>query len=225
MKRRLLTLIFLNFFVLNFIKLAGQENQDSLTLFVNENTEIINEQIKHIRDIFYGFNENESKYIRKLLVFSLRDRNEMFLVSPKNLKLIGSEAQSDWINIYTYNSDTFCCELDYFEYYFTNLNNEFHKITCIQGDYPDGFFSESTDYYFDNNRLVFAFSKSESFPPYVSEYKSSEERYYFLNDKPIRCLRKINNGENVNIELSNGIPILQKGNELIVKTKKFKILK
>ena len=223
-----------SFFVTIFISLNtfGQINDSKLQLFVNENKSEVETQIKHIKKIICDFQQNRDLYPNFLSVNSLSNRENNYLVDVSKINIIGYETQLDWINIMALDKDTFCCSLDYFEYYWINPSSRTAVIKSVQGDYPDGFLSEEINYYFSNDSLLFVFVKREEFPPMRDNYFISENRFYYSNNKPIRCLKKESNDgvseisslPNEFIELNSGIEYFETGVELLNKFKRVKII-
>lgn len=213
----------------------GQGVVDTLDQFVINNKQIINNQIEHIRKIYYNFNENKNTYKKKILVNPLNNREINLLIDPKKLEYLSSEASSDWITIYKYKNDTVCSSLDYFEYYYFDEKDNIIKITCDQGDYPDGYNYSFTDYYFENNKLVFVFYKETFNPPIGDDSKPIiiEERHYYFDNRPIKCLAKSNKEtnkeiekiENTTISLKEGFPYLKNAEVLIDKLRTTRIIK
>lgn len=235
------TIIILSVLVLNSLiptVLFAQITESELQLFVNENKDAVENQIQHIRDVYSKFPEFqyiEYGYSRYLLVNFLSNREENYLIDMNKYELdvIDSETQTDWISIMLLGTDTICCELDYFEYYMYNPSNPIVVINTFQGDYPEGFSTTDVEYYFFNDSLLFVFLNKEEdyFPLMANSYRFREERYYYLNDIPIRCLEKeiVNRDDNISsipntsMELSAGIEYYEKGMKLLKKMKSAKI--
>jgi hypothetical protein len=220
--------------IINSSIVISQNSEDTLDVFVANNKQIVKNQIALIKKIFYSFQDNQSQYRKKILVCKLHKRDSYFLIDLDKMKELYPNPEKEWIQIYIYKKDSFCRDLDYSEIYYFDANNRLIKITCDQGDYPDGFNMSFTDYYYDNNKLIFAFSQSTFTPPmgFDMQSKVSEERYYFLNNRPIRCLAKSDEGtrtdidkiENKETKLSAGLYVLKEGNGLIKKLKTIKII-
>ena len=81
-------------------------------------------------------------------------------------------------------------------------NGEIHKILDAEGDYPEGFSSTTTEYYFHDNEVFFIFRRF-----YQNEYYGenpgttvTESRYYYKDGKLIRHLEKTYDNRGGNLE-------------------------
>lgn len=218
--------------------LFGQLTESELQLFVSENKKNVENQVKRIREVFSLFQKEKVSYSKYELMSLFSNREKNYLVDVNKISinnLIGSDAQNDWIEILTVETDTFCCSLDYYEYYNYNPSNHIVVINTSQGDYPEGFIHEDVDYYFSNDSLLFVYvKKEENYFPAWDKHFIREERYYYLNNRPIRCLEKevnkepcgeiadINSVPNKSMDLITGIEYYEKGIELLNKMKETK---
>ena len=221
--------------IISTSNLFGQITEPELQSFVNDNKKKVENQIKHIREVYARFQNEKKSYTTYLLLSSLNNREENYLVDKSKISIkniIGTEVYDDWIEIIKINADTFCASLDYSEYYIYNPSNPIVVISTVQGDYPEGFTGEIVDYYFFNNSLLFVYiNREEDYYGYFDRYLIREERYYYLNNRPIRCLEKeinnrdddINSTQNKPMDLSTGIEYYEKGLKLLNKMKIAKI--
>jgi len=226
--------VLFSFFLITGIqKLVAQNGADTLQQYVINNRQKVKNQIEHIRNVYNDFNSNKSAYTELTLINPLKERNQNLLISYKKLIHIRSETSRDWIKIYTFKKDTFCTSLDYFESYYFDANDNLVKISCDQGDYPDDFHTSLTDYYFDNNKLIFVYYSEISNPPATPKIIVNEKRYYYLDNRPIRCLgrsnaevnKEIGDIENKEIKLTEGFSHIEKAKELLEKLKTMRIIK
>ena len=214
-------------------KLIAQNTADTLQQYVMNNKQKVKNQIEHIRNLYNEFNNNPSTYTERILVNPLKKRETNLLIDYKKLTAIGSEASRDWIKIYTYKKDTFCTSLDYFESYYFDANDNLVKIRCDQGDYPDDFHTSLTEYYFDNNKLIFVYYNETSNPTMTPRSIVNEGRYYYLDNRPIRCLARNNADinkeigviENKEIKLAEGFSSTEKAKELLDKLRTMRVIK
>lgn len=214
-------------------ELVAQNMADTLQQYIMNNKQKVKNQIEHIRNVYNEFNINQSTYTEMILVNPLIKRKTNLLIEYKKLTAIGSEASRDWIKIYTYKKDTFCTSLDYFESYYFDVNDNLVKIRCDQGDYPDDFHTSLTDYYFDNNKLIFVYYNETSTPTMTPKTIVNEGRYYYLDNRPIWCLAKSNADinkeigdiENKEIKLTEGFSHAEKVKELLNKLRTMRVIK
>lgn len=114
---------------------------------------------------------------------------------------------------------------------FYQNGNDIELIEEYTYDTTEGSYSESTEYYFLKEQLLFVFHHYESIDFWTKhdeglEKQARQYRYYFLENRPLRCLKKTYRGfEDASVMIAHqandtllsdrGLPVLHQAHKLL----------
>ncbi|MBK6265091.1 hypothetical protein JKA74_08580 [Marivirga sp. S37H4] len=220
--------------LISLISFEGYCQELSLNYYVSQNEKEVDGQIQFIRskysyitsqkenlDLYYKF---FIKNISRNEYSSYPENNPQIIAPLKSLKSIliessGPEGYEELI----YKTDTlFHYPEAPTKFYFENGN-----LRLIEYEYSYDFDYEKIEYYFWDDKLIFAFVESwRQAHPSIGNIKTlKQERFYFRNESPIRAIIKEYQGEDdvskgilsqphIDLNLTEGLKIIDKAKEL-----------
>ena len=201
---------------------------DTLQAFVDQFPERIAQQIAFIQK-YYAQTIARKGQLDCYELFQQKGTNDFILVPKDSAKHVYGEEPYD-MPVYYYQGNSLEGGTPIVLFY--KDKNTIALIEEHNYDTAEGSYAETKEFYFsENHQLIFMFHHYEHIDYWTkhdegSEQQARQHRYYFLDERPIRCLKKeytgfdhasemITHQPNETIPLKKGHSILREAQELL----------